>query len=152
MSQTEKNTLACRGLNPGHRAGRHLLYLWNHSVFEQSIAYNGVLVYNKLPSKIKSVKSILKFQKMLGNFLLEKFLFGGRIYDSWLLICRNWVKDVSLYCNCLCFLLCTMLISILCGPVHVCNYIGFKCLFAFTVIVILFTVTTLWMCPISFFK
>jgi hypothetical protein len=30
----------------------------------------------------------------------------------------------------------------LCGPVHVCNYIRFTCLFAFTVIVILFTVTT----------
>jgi hypothetical protein len=80
----------------------------------------------------------------------NEFLFGGRIYDSWQLICRNWVKDLSPYCNCLCFLLCTMLISILCGPVHVCNYIRFRCLFAFTVIIIPFTVTTLWTCPISF--
>jgi hypothetical protein len=43
-----------------------------------------------------------------------------------------------------------MLISVLPGPVHVCNYIRITCLFAFTVILILFTVTTLWMCPISF--
>jgi hypothetical protein len=43
-----------------------------------------------------------------------------------------------------------MLISVLCGPVLVCNYIRFTCLFAFTVILILFTVTTLWTCPILF--
>jgi hypothetical protein len=41
-----------------------------------------VLVYNKLLSEIKSVKSIIKFKKILRNFLLEEFLFGGRIYDS----------------------------------------------------------------------
>jgi hypothetical protein len=45
------------------------------------------------------------------------------------------------------FLMCIMLISVLCGPVHVCNYIRFTYLFAFTVILILFT---LWLCPISF--
>jgi hypothetical protein len=43
-----------------------------------------------------------------------------------------------------------MLISVLCGLIYVCNYIRFTCLFAFTVILILFTVTALWMCPISF--
>jgi hypothetical protein len=59
-------------------------------------------------------------------------------------------RTVSLYCNCKCFLLCAMLLSVLCGPVHVCNYVRFKCLFAFTAILILFTVTTLWTCPISF--
>jgi hypothetical protein len=31
-----------------------------------------VLIYNKLPSEIKSVKSIIKFKKILSNFLLEK--------------------------------------------------------------------------------
>jgi hypothetical protein len=37
---------------------------------------DGVLVYNKLPSKIKSVKSIIKFKKMLRNFLLEKGFYS----------------------------------------------------------------------------
>jgi hypothetical protein len=35
----------------------------NTKLFEQSIAYNGVFVYNKLPSEIKSVKSIIKFKE-----------------------------------------------------------------------------------------
>jgi hypothetical protein len=39
----------------------------NTKLIEHSIAYNGVLVYNKLPSEIKSVKSIIKFQKLLSN-------------------------------------------------------------------------------------
>jgi hypothetical protein len=57
------------------------LFITSHNtkLFEQSIAYNGVLVYKKLPSEIKSVKSITKFKKILSNFLLGKFLFGGRI-------------------------------------------------------------------------
>jgi hypothetical protein len=50
------------------------LFITSHNTkpLEQSIAYNGVLVYNKLPSKIKSVKSIIKFKKVLSNFLLER--------------------------------------------------------------------------------
>jgi hypothetical protein len=44
----------------------------NTILFEQSIAYNSVLIYNKVPSEIKSVKSIIKFKKILSNFLLEK--------------------------------------------------------------------------------
>jgi hypothetical protein len=60
------------------------LFITSHNtkLFKQSIAYNGVLVYNKLPSEIKSVKSIIKFKKILSNFLLEKILFGGRVYYS----------------------------------------------------------------------
>jgi hypothetical protein len=60
------------------------LFITSHNtkLFKQSTAYNGVLVYNKLPSEIKSVKSIIKFKKILRNFVLEKFLFGGKIYDS----------------------------------------------------------------------
>jgi hypothetical protein len=116
------------------------LFITNHNtkLFEQScaclcIAYC-VFVYNKLPNEIKSVKSIIKFKNILCNFQLEKSLKkSGRIFDSWLLICRNWVKEISLYCNCQCFILCAVLINVLCGPVHVCNYIGFTCLFAFTV-------------------
>jgi hypothetical protein len=46
--------------------------------------------------------------------------------------------------------MCIMLIGVLCGPVHVCNCVRFMCLFAFTVILILLTVTTLWTCPMSF--
>jgi hypothetical protein len=45
-------------------------------VFEQSTAYNGVLVYNKLLSEIKSVKSIIKFKKIFRNFLLEKSFYS----------------------------------------------------------------------------
>jgi hypothetical protein len=50
------------------------LFITSHNtkLFEQSIAYNGLLVYNKLPNKIKSVKSIIKFKKILRNFLLER--------------------------------------------------------------------------------
>jgi hypothetical protein len=95
----------------------------NTRLFEQSTAYNGVLVYNKLPSEIRSVKSIIKFKKILRNFLLEKSFYSVEEFmtvDS--LICRNWVQDVSLYGNCHCFLLYIMLISVLCGSVHVCNY------------------------------
>ena len=57
------------------------LFITNHNtkLFKESIAYNGVLVYNKLPSEIKSVKFIIKFKKTLSNFLLEEFLFGERI-------------------------------------------------------------------------
>jgi hypothetical protein len=118
--------------------------LYGHmAIFKQSTAYNGVLVYNKLPSKIKSVKSVIKFKKIVSNFLLEKSFYSVEEFitvDS----------DVSLFCNCQCFVLCIMLIRVLSGPVHVCNYIRFTCLFAFTVILILFTVTILWTCPILF--
>jgi hypothetical protein len=47
----------------------------NTKLFYHSIAHNGVLVYNKLPNKIKSVKSIIKFKKILSNFLLEKSIY-----------------------------------------------------------------------------
>jgi hypothetical protein len=47
----------------------------NPKLFQQSIAYNGVLIYNKLPSEIKSVKSRTKFKKLLKNFLLEKSFY-----------------------------------------------------------------------------
>jgi hypothetical protein len=48
----------------------------NTKLFEQSTAYNSVLVYNKLPSKIKSVKVHNKIQKILRNFLLEKSFYS----------------------------------------------------------------------------
>jgi hypothetical protein len=50
------------------------LFITSHNtkLFKQSIAYNSVLIYNKLPSKIKSVQSIRKFMKLLSSFLLDK--------------------------------------------------------------------------------
>jgi hypothetical protein len=48
----------------------------NTKLFKQSIVYNGVLVYNTLPREIKSVKSIIKFKKILRNFLLEKSFYS----------------------------------------------------------------------------
>jgi hypothetical protein len=48
------------------------IYSHNTKLFEQSIAYSGVLIYNKLPSEIISVQSIRKFKKLLSSFLLEK--------------------------------------------------------------------------------
>jgi hypothetical protein len=54
------------------------LFITSHNtkLFEQSIVYNGVLVYNKLPTDIKSVKSEIKFKKILRNFLLEKSFYS----------------------------------------------------------------------------
>lgn len=37
-----------------------------------SIAYNGVLIYNKLSHEFKSVTCVMKFKKMIINFFLEK--------------------------------------------------------------------------------
>jgi hypothetical protein len=48
----------------------------NNKLFEQSIAYNRALIYNKLPSEIKSVQSIRKFRKLLSSFLLEKSFYS----------------------------------------------------------------------------
>ena len=37
----------------------------NTKLFEQSITYKSVLIYNKLPHEIKSVTCIMKFKKMI---------------------------------------------------------------------------------------
>jgi hypothetical protein len=47
----------------------------NTKLFEQSAAYNGVLIYNKLPSEIKSVQSRRLFKKLLSSFLPEKSFY-----------------------------------------------------------------------------
>jgi hypothetical protein len=54
------------------------LFITSHNtkLFKQSTAYNGVLVYTKLHSEIKSDKSIIKFKKILRNFLLEKSFYS----------------------------------------------------------------------------
>jgi len=43
------------------------LFITGHNIklFEQSITYNGVLIYNKLSFEIKGVKCIMKFKKIL---------------------------------------------------------------------------------------
>jgi len=51
----------------------------NTKVFEQSISYRGMLIYNKLSHESKSVTSTTKFKKMINNFLHKKLLFCGRI-------------------------------------------------------------------------
>jgi hypothetical protein len=50
------------------------LFITSHNtkLFEQSTAHNGVLIYNKIPSEIKSVQSRRKVQKLLSSFLHEK--------------------------------------------------------------------------------
>lgn len=48
-------------------------------LFAQRITYNSVLIYNSLSHEIKSVTCVMKFKIIIFNFLLEKFLFCGRI-------------------------------------------------------------------------
>jgi len=38
--------------------------------------YNSVLIYNKRPHEIKSVTRIMKFKKIIINFLLENSLYS----------------------------------------------------------------------------
>jgi predicted metallopeptidase len=51
----------------------------NTKLFAQRIAYNSVLIYNSLSHEIKSITCVMKFKIIIFNFLLEKFLFCGRI-------------------------------------------------------------------------
>ena len=46
-----------------------------------STAYSGTFIYNKLSHEIKSVKCIIKFKKVLINFLTEDLQFCRKIYD-----------------------------------------------------------------------
>ena len=64
----------------------------NTKLYEQRITYNGVLLYKSLSNEIKSIICIMKFKLIIINFLLEKFLFCGRI-DCWSLICKDCVND-----------------------------------------------------------
>jgi hypothetical protein len=51
----------------------------NTKLFAQRIAYNSVLIYNNISHEIKSITCIMKFKIIIFSFLLEKFLFCGRI-------------------------------------------------------------------------
>jgi hypothetical protein len=53
----------------------------NTKLFEWSISYTGMLIYNKLSQEIKNVTSTMKTKKMINNLSLKKFLFCGRICD-----------------------------------------------------------------------
>jgi hypothetical protein len=48
----------------------------NTTLFEQSTAYNGVLIYNRLPSEIKGIKSTTLFKKTWTKFLLENSFYS----------------------------------------------------------------------------
>ena len=54
------------------------LFISGHKtkLFEQSIAYNSLLIYNKLPHEIKSVTCTTKFKQIIINFLLEKSFYS----------------------------------------------------------------------------
>jgi len=47
----------------------------NTKLFKQIIAYNSMLIYNKLSNEIKSLKSIIKFKKIIINYLLSSKMF-----------------------------------------------------------------------------
>ena len=59
----------------------------NTKLFEQSITYNGVLIYNKLSSEIKSINSTTQFKKILTKFLLEKSFYSVEEFMTKFLIC-----------------------------------------------------------------
>ena len=42
----------------------------------KSIAYSAMLIYNRLCNEIKSAVCIMKFKKMLINFLLDKSFYS----------------------------------------------------------------------------
>jgi len=44
----------------------------NTKLFEHSTSCNGELIHNRHSHEIKSVKSIMKFKKIINNFLLDK--------------------------------------------------------------------------------
>jgi hypothetical protein len=77
--------------------GIRLIYLFQvitTKLFEQSVAYNGVVIYNKVSQEIKTITYIMKFKKMIINFAWKEFLLCGRIYDYWSLIHKNCVNEV----------------------------------------------------------
>jgi len=53
------------------------LFITGHDtkLFEEIIFYNGMLIYDKLSCDIKSVWCIMKFKKIIINFLLEKSFY-----------------------------------------------------------------------------
>ena len=55
--------------------GIRLIYLFQvitTKLFEQSVAYNGVVIYNKVSQEIKTITYIMKFKKMIINFCLKR--------------------------------------------------------------------------------
>ena len=41
-------------------------------LFEESVAYDGMLIYNSLSSIIKSMKSVIEFKKIFINLYLKR--------------------------------------------------------------------------------
>jgi hypothetical protein len=54
------------------------LFMSSHNTksFEQSITYNGMLIYNNMSSEIKSIKSTTQFKEILTKFLLENSFYS----------------------------------------------------------------------------
>jgi ASC-1-like (ASCH) protein len=51
--------------------------MWHSKIPElQSITYSDVLIYNRLPSEIKDIKSTTLFKKTLTKSLLEKSFYS----------------------------------------------------------------------------
>jgi hypothetical protein len=51
----------------------------NTKLFEQSITYSGIHIYNRLAEEIKNTETLTKFKKKLTDFLIEVFLISRRI-------------------------------------------------------------------------
>jgi hypothetical protein len=128
------------------------LFITSHNtkLFEKSIAYNGVLLYNKQPSEIKSVRLTIKFKKMFINFLLEKSFYAVEEFittDSSfvgivLMVYFHIVSSCTLH-------LCTVLISILCCSVYVCSCVLLVLNACFCCNYCTLIVITLLTCPLS---
>jgi hypothetical protein len=66
----------------------------NNKLFVHSIAYNSVLIYNKLPHEIKVLYCITKFKKILINFLHEKSFYSVEEFMTNDPFVKNCVNDV----------------------------------------------------------
>jgi hypothetical protein len=48
----------------------------NTKLFEESFTHSGVLICNKLSSKIKNIEPITKFKNILFNFLIKESFYS----------------------------------------------------------------------------
>jgi hypothetical protein len=64
LAQDINDTRNKSDLSPSH----------NTKLFEQSITYNGMLVYNQLSSEIESIKSTTEFVKILNFYWKKAFI------------------------------------------------------------------------------
>jgi hypothetical protein len=48
----------------------------NTELFEQSITYSGIHIYNTLTKEIKNTETLTKFKKKLTDFLIEECFYS----------------------------------------------------------------------------